>query len=74
MNEWIEDTSEFIRMAKVEASVAANNLLHYDESLDAALVLSVTSAQHNVDAGVTKEFVRRLRRRTDWRLDKSDND
>lgn len=67
-HEQIEDTSEWVRMAKVEASIDANNLLHYDEILDSALVLSVTSSQRNVDPGVTKEFVRRLRQKTNWRL------
>ena len=68
MKEQIEDRSEWVRIAKVEASIDANNLLHYDESLDSSLVISATSSYHNVDAGATKEFIRRLKKRTNWRL------
>lgn len=68
MREQIEDESEWVRMAKVEASIDANNLLHYDESLDSSLVVSITSSYHNVDAGVTKEFIKKLKKQTNWRL------
>ncbi len=62
------DLSEFVRIAKIEAAIDANNLLHYDHSLDSNLTIAATSSKHGVDAGVTKEFIKRLRRETNWRL------
>lgn len=67
-----DDTSEWIRMATVEASIDVNNLLHFDENLDSSLLIAAASARHNVDAGETKHFLRRLKRRTNWRLPPGD--
>lgn len=62
------DLSEFVRMAKVEAAIDANNLLHYNNNLDSALTIAATSSRHNVDVGVTKQFIKRIKREGNWRL------
>jgi hypothetical protein len=67
-----DDTSEWIRMATVEASIEVNNFLYYDENLDSSLLIAAASARHNISAGETKHFLRRLKRRTNWRLHPED--
>ena len=66
----LEDISQFLAkaIATVDASIDANNLLQYDEHLDSSFVIAAASARHNVDAGTTKHFIRRWKRRTNWRL------